>query len=77
MASAYVIGSMLAIATALLIYARLDPLPDLPSDARLHVPGALLAAIGSSIVACSLLGAWIVQRRAERAQVGAVLRSAE
>jgi putative ABC transport system permease protein len=77
LASAYVMGSVLAITTALLVYRRLDPLPQLPPAPVLHTPLRLLAWIGVAIAACAWLGAWFVQRRAERADVGAVLRFAE
>jgi putative ABC transport system permease protein len=75
--SAYVMGSLLAIGTALLVFRRLDPLPELPPAPVLHLPVALLGWIGVAIAACAWVGAWFVQRRAERADVGAVLRFAE
>jgi putative ABC transport system permease protein len=77
LAAAYVIGTLLAIATALLVYRRLDPLPDLTPGPSLRAPGALFAGIAVAIAACSVAGAWFVQRRAERADVGAVLRFAD
>jgi putative ABC transport system permease protein len=77
LASAYVLGSVLAFLTALLIYRRLDPLPQLTPPPVLRTPFSLLGWIGLTIAICAALGAWLVQRRAERANVGAVLRFAE
>jgi putative ABC transport system permease protein len=77
LASAYVLGSLLALATAELIYRRLDPLPQLTPPPVLRTPFSLLGWIGLAIAICAGFGAWLVQRRAERANVGAVLRFAE
>ena len=77
LASAYVLGSLLALATSVLIYKRLDPLPELTPPPVLRTPFSLLGWIGLAVTYCAGLGAWLVQRRAERADVGAVLRFAE
>jgi putative ABC transport system permease protein len=72
--SALVAGAVLALGATALTYRRLDPLPDLPPDLTLDVPGSLLLTIGAAIVICAAVGGWWVQHRAERANVGAVLR---
>ncbi len=77
LSTAYVLGSSLAIATAKLIYQRLDPLPMLRPPPVLRIPFGLLGWIALAIAACAGIGAWLVQWRAERADVGAVLRFAE
>ncbi len=75
--AAFAIGTVLATATAVLVYKRLDPLPDLTPALGLRAPGLLLGWIALAIATCSVAGAWFVQRHAERADVGAVLRFAE
>ena len=72
--TALVAGAVLALGTTALIYRRLDPLPDLPPDASLRVPVSLLLTIAAAIAVCAGVGGWWVQYRAERANVGAVLR---
>jgi putative ABC transport system permease protein len=72
--TALVAGAVLALGATALIYRRLDPLPDLPPDLTLSVPGSLLLTIGAAIAVCAAVGGWWVQHRAERANVGAVLR---
>ncbi len=72
--SALVAGAVLAFGAAALIYRRLDPLPDLPPDLSLRVPVSLLLTIAAAIAVCAAVGGWWVQHRAERTNVGAVLR---
>jgi putative ABC transport system permease protein len=74
---AYAIGAALALGAVLLVYRRLDPLPDLTPAPSVRTPGALFAWIALAIATCALVGAWFVHRKAERADVGAVLRFAE
>lgn len=75
--AAYLTGTALAITTAMLIFRRLDPLPDLPPAPILRPPTAMLAVVAVGIALCAWSGAWLVQRRAEQADVGAELRFAE
>jgi putative ABC transport system permease protein len=75
--TALVSGAVLAFGTTALIYRRLDPLPDLPPAPTLQVPLSLLLTIGAAILVCAWVGGWWVQRRAGRANVGAVLRFSE
>jgi putative ABC transport system permease protein len=72
--TALIAGAVLAFGTTALIYRRLDPLPDLPPAPTLQVPVSLLLTIGAAILVCAWVGGWWVQRRAGRANVGAVLR---
>lgn len=72
--TALVAGAVLAFGATALIYRRLDPLPDLPPDPTLRVPVSLLLTIAAAIAVCAAVGGWWVQHRAERANVGAVLR---
>jgi putative ABC transport system permease protein len=72
--TALVAGAALAIGTTALIYRRLDPLPDLPPEPTLRLPITLLVSIALGIAVCAWIGGWWVQHRAERANVGAVLR---
>jgi len=75
--SAFVIGTALGLAAAGLVFARLDPLPGLPPAPILVLPGALIGSVAAGVLVCAWGGAWLVHRRAERADVGAVLRYAE
>jgi putative ABC transport system permease protein len=72
--TALVAGAVLAFGTTALIYRRLDPLPDLPPDPTLRLPVSLLLTLAVAILVCAWIGGWWVQRRAGRANVGAVLR---
>jgi putative ABC transport system permease protein len=77
LSAAYAIGAILAVSAAVLVYRRLDPLPDLTPAPTLRAPGTLFAWIAVAIATCAVAGAWFVHRKAERADVGAVLRFAE
>jgi putative ABC transport system permease protein len=70
------IGSVLALASAWLIHSRLDPLPGVPPDPLFDVPSQLLTVLVPVIAVAALAGAWRVQRRADTAKVGEVLRYA-
>ncbi|MGH2699947.1 MAG: hypothetical protein ACRDJL_12220, partial [Actinomycetota bacterium] len=70
------IGSILALVSAWLIHSRLDPLPGVPPDPLFAVPSELLTVLVPVIAIAALVGAWRVQRRADTAKVGEVLRYA-
>jgi putative ABC transport system permease protein len=74
--AAFVIGAGLAVAAAGLIYGRLDPLPSLPPSPLLRLPLGLFGATAAVLVAAAAVGAWVVQRRADRANVAEVMRLA-
>jgi len=69
-------GAVLALASSLLVYARLDPLPTLPPDPLFAVPPMLFVLLIALISLAALLGAWRVQRKADTANVSEVLRYA-
>ena len=70
------IGASLALFSAWLIHARLDPLPTVPPDPLFAVPPELLTILVPVILLAALGGAWRVQRRADSANVAEVLRYA-
>jgi len=74
--SAFVIGGVLALAAALLVYGKLDPLPSLPPDPVLRAPAAILGGAAAAIVVVAWVGARLVQRRADHANVAEVMRAA-
>jgi putative ABC transport system permease protein len=73
---AFILGSVLAGVAADLVYARIDPLPNVPPEPLLRVPLAALAVIPVVLAAASVVGAWRVQRSAHRANVAEVMRLA-
>lgn len=75
--AAGLIGVTLALIAAQLIVGRLDPLPQLPPDAVVIVPGVLLAVIFGALLTVSLAAAWLTQHVADRADIAQVLRAAE
>ena len=74
--SAFVIGGVLALAGALLVYGKLDPLPSLPPGPVLRAPVAILGGAAAAIVVVAWVGARLVQRRADHANVAEVMRAA-
>jgi putative ABC transport system permease protein len=73
---AFVIGTALAVAAAWLVFARLDPLPALPPTPLLRLPFSLFLGAAGVLVLASVAGAWIVQQRADRANVAEMMRLA-
>ncbi|MGH2819964.1 MAG: hypothetical protein ACRDJ5_04845, partial [Actinomycetota bacterium] len=72
----FLVGGALALIAARLAATRLDPMPQLPPGPVFSIPVLLIAAIPLVLIATSLLGAWLVQRAAERANVSDVMRLA-
>ncbi len=72
--AAFVLGSVLSTVAAALVNSRLDPVPDLPPNPFLSIPGSLFAVTALSLVLVSVVGARLVQRRADRADVASVMR---
>ncbi len=70
----FVLGTALASLGAWLVYAKLDPLPNLPPPALFRLPWALSAGSALILLVASWLGARLVQRSAERADVAEVMR---
>ena len=67
---------MLAAVATRLIYRKLDLLPSLPPAPVYRIPVAILGAIAGAAVLTAVIGAFAVQRRAQRANVAEVLRLA-
>ncbi len=74
--TAFLVGAALALLAAVLVYGKLDPLPSLPPNPVLRAPVTVLAGAGAAIVVVAWLGARLVQRRADHANVAEVMRAA-
>lgn len=70
-------GTGLGVVSAVLLHEVIDLLPDVPPDPLLRFPAIdiALAMLGSLLAA--VLGAWALQRAAERMNVAEVLRASE
>src|SRR6266581_238 len=73
---AFVIGAVLAAAGSFTVHGTVDPLPQFPPGALFRLPGGLLAVLAGAVVVSAAGAAWIVQRRADRANVAEVMRLA-
>jgi hypothetical protein len=73
---AFVVGAGLAAVATRLIYRKLDLLPSQPPSPLYRIPGSALGAIVVALGVVAILGAAAVQRRANRANVGEVMRLA-
>jgi putative ABC transport system permease protein len=72
-----VIGGLLAAVAARMVYSKLDPIPSIPPAPLLRQPLALLGASVVVVLVASWIGAWRVQRAADRARVAEVMRLAD
>jgi putative ABC transport system permease protein len=72
----FALGIGLAWLGAWLVFAKLDPLPDLPPAALFRLPWVLVGGAGAVLLMAAWVGARIVQRRASRADVAEVMRVA-
>jgi putative ABC transport system permease protein len=72
----FVLGVALALVTSLLVYRRLDPMPELPPGLHLVLPGAVLGLTLLGVALAAVAGALLVQRGADRANVAEVMRLA-
>jgi putative ABC transport system permease protein len=70
----FALGTVLAAFGAWLVFARLDPLPNLPPPALFRLPWALVGGSALVLVVASWIGARLVQWSAERADVAEVMR---
>jgi putative ABC transport system permease protein len=70
------IGTVLAGVAARLVFGRLDPLPNIPPPPLFRVPLVLLAITALVALVAAWIGAWRVQRAADHARVGEVMRIA-
>jgi putative ABC transport system permease protein len=71
-----VIGTILSGVAARLVFGRLDPLPNIPPPPLFRVPFVLLAITALVALVAAWIGAWRVQRAADHARVGEVMRVA-
>ncbi len=76
LAAAYVIGAVFATTAAFIVHGKVDPLPALPPGPLFDVPAPTLAVVAVVVIALAWLGAMRVQRRADHANVGELLRRA-
>jgi putative ABC transport system permease protein len=76
LASSVLIGGVAALIAAWLVSGEIDPLPGLPPGTLFRVPMAVLAAAPLVLLLVSLVGAWSVQRRADKMNVSEVMRLA-
>jgi putative ABC transport system permease protein len=75
--AAFVVGSTLSVAAALLVYGRLDLLPELPPAPLLRLPPVLFGSVLVVLAVAAWAGAMAVQWQAERTSVAEVMRLAE
>ena len=68
------LGAVLSWLGARIVYKKLDPVPALPPPALFRVPVLSYAATAVVLAAVAWVGAWWVQRSAERADVAQVMR---
>jgi putative ABC transport system permease protein len=74
--AAAALGSVLAVTAALLIRSKLRVLPELPGPTVPALPWTLLLVVTVGTAATALMGGWLAQRRARRANVAEVIRVA-
>ncbi|HZA26277.1 MAG TPA: FtsX-like permease family protein, partial [Actinomycetota bacterium] len=74
---AVVVGAGLGAASAALLHEIIDLLPEVPPDPLLRFPVGDASAAVLFALAAAVGGAWALQRAAERASVGEVLRAGE
>jgi putative ABC transport system permease protein len=74
MVVAFLIAAVLAMAAAVLVNPRLDPLSGVPPAPVLRLPFAVVGISLGALLAAAWLGAWRAQRRADRARVAEVMR---
>ena len=71
------VGAGLGAIAVRLVYARLDLLPQVPPAPLLRVPSMELALTAATFLLAAWVGAWWVQRGADGANVGEVMRLAD
>jgi putative ABC transport system permease protein len=74
--AAFVLGAVFAYAGAAMVHHQLDPIPSLPPSPFLVTPVILFVETAGALALVSLVGAWWVQRRADRANPAEVMRLA-
>lgn len=76
LASSAVIGGVTAVVAARSVASGIDPLPGLPPGTLFRLPTTILWAAPLLLLLVALVGAWRVQRRADRMNVAEVMRLA-
>ena len=76
LASSAVIGGAAALVAARLVSGEIDPLPGLPPGSLFRIPLPVLVAAPVVLLLVAAIGAWSVQRRADRMNVAEVMRLA-
>lgn len=76
LASSALIGGVTAIVAARLVAEGIDPLPGLPPGTLFRLPTPVIWGAPIVVLLVALLGAWRVQRRADRMNVAEVMRLA-
>jgi putative ABC transport system permease protein len=71
---AFLIAAVLAVAAALLVNPRLDPLSGVPPPPVLRLPLTIVLISLGALLAAAWLGAWRAGRRADHARVAEVMR---
>jgi hypothetical protein len=74
--ASFVIGAGLAVAAAVLLYKKADPMPQIPPGPLLRAPMVLFVLTLAALAVAALVSAWRVQRSAEKANVAEVMRLA-
>jgi len=75
--AALAIGAVLALAAAQLVLGDVDPLENIPPAPLFRVPVALILGAGAALAGIALLGGFLANRAAERADFAEVMRLAD
>jgi putative ABC transport system permease protein len=74
--TSFVVATVLGIGASWLVHGRLDLLPSLPPAPLLRIPASLFLVALGVVALLGVVGAWEVQRHADRANVGELMRAA-
>jgi len=76
LAAGFIAGVTLSWLAIRVVYTQLDPMPQLPPPPLFRMPLLLLSVTAAALPLASALGAWRVQRTADRVNVAEVMRLA-
>jgi putative ABC transport system permease protein len=76
LAAAALSGGVFALVAARIISSQIDPLPGLPPSGIFQIPTGVVVGLPIVLVVISIVGAWLVQLRADRMNVAEVMRLA-
>lgn len=74
--TAFVLGAVFSTVAAWMVHGRLDPIPALPPGPLLAVPQLMFGVTALGIIVVCMVGAALVQRRADHTRVAEVMRLA-